>query len=159
MFLDRVFGVTAAAAFVLGLVCQVGWLTDLVEPSRLHQWTFVFFALAMPAFLYFIIYVGKRDGFAYTIQGELNLAPVLGTLPGWARLVSYGLFAVAAVFLVASVVAVLWPDLLPAGRCVPGTGSPADCLIVNLAMATLTAAFGALSFVDAVYLLRTSSRK
>lgn len=159
MLLDRLFGVAGAAAFLLGLVCQAGWQIDLVEPSRLYQLTGIFVALAFAVFFYFLLYVGKRDGFPYTLQGELDLGHVFAMLPGWARVVSYWLFGIAAAFMAAMLVAIVRPDLLPEGRCLPGTGDlPEDCLFANLVISTMIATFGALSFVDAVYLLRTTSR-
>jgi hypothetical protein len=158
MFLDRVFGVIAAFAFLLGLVCQVGWLIDVVEPSLLYQLTAIFFALSIPTFLYLVLYVGKRDGLAYTLQGELDFRTVQATLPAWARVTSNWLLGVAGAFTVAAATEALWPSLLPNGTCHPGTGAPDDCYMVNWIMAAMTAAFGAIAFVQALNLLRTSTR-
>lgn len=113
MFLDRVFGVMAALAFLLGLGCQVGWLIDVVEPSLLYQLTAILFALAIPTLSYFVLYVGKRDGFGYSLQGELDLRTVQATLPAWARVLSNWLIGLAVALTAAAAVEALWPALLP----------------------------------------------
>lgn len=166
MFFDRVFGITSGVAFVLGLVCQIAWLTDLVEPSSLQWLSTIFFAFVIVGLVYMVVYVGRRDGFPYSVQSELYLQPVIRALPSWARIVTYGLFAIAAVFFVLVFISLFRADLLPGGSCVFESGSPettrgatttAGCLFPNLLMAAMMAAFGAIAFVQAVYLLRTSS--
>lgn len=113
-----------------------------------------------------IVYVGRRDGFPYSVQSELYLQPVIRALPTWARIVTYGLFAIAAVFFVLVFISLFRADLLPGGLCVFESGGPATkgdattaagCLFPNLLMAAIIAVFGAIAFVQAVYLLRTSS--
>lgn len=159
MFLDRIFGLMGAAAFVLGIVCQVGWLIDVVPPSRLYDLTWLFVGLSTATLLYFLFYVGKRDGLTYSIQGELDLTSMLPLLPAWARTVTYWLLGIGTVLLFATVVAAFWPEMMPVGRCIPGNGPEENCLMGHFVASTMTSMFGAIAFAEAIYLLRTSSRK
>jgi hypothetical protein len=159
MLIDRLFGLLAAVAFAIGLVCQVGWIVDVVEPSLLYELTALFVMFTTPTFVYVLLHAGKRDGFVHTRQGVRDMSALVDVIPPWARTIVYWFGGIGAVLTFASVFAVFWPAAMPIGRCIPGNGPAENCLMAHYIAATMISIFGTLSFMQAVYLMGTSSRK
>ena len=69
MFLERIFAAISVAAFALGAVVQLGWLTGNAPAWLTDELTILFFAIAILPFTYVVAYAGKRDGLPYDIKG------------------------------------------------------------------------------------------
>lgn len=147
MFLDRVFGMTAAAAFALGAIAQVKLLGSADSPNPFDPLLVAFAALAVVAQGYVILRAEARHGLYNPAYEEIDLVDVAYSLP-------VGMIALCAV-LVAYVgllcVSIRNPALL---ALVPDEVSVLrQSIPANGIVATVVAFFATSSFVIAAYLL------
>jgi hypothetical protein len=157
MFLDRVFGLSAAAAFALGVVSQAALLGNNAETSPFVEVQLVFWALALLPFVYMGLYVGARDGLPYD-NSELEFMPVIKALTPALRTISYALLGYALLlFLLMALLKVPTP-LATEIEAALGTTPIGRHLTANAILISLISMFTAISFATAAYLLRPRTR-
>lgn len=153
MFLDRIFGMLAAIAFVAGAIGHLELLVGLQADANMFDIPLgPFLASLLAAVLYLVAYVGRRDHLEYNDDGELALGPLVKKLPGWARTLTVAMLVYAAVLLALFVYWLISDRPLYTGN-LQELAATEQRIRTNAIILATTAAFANLSFVIAAYLL------
>jgi len=159
MFLERIFGMVAAAAFVLGSIGHIELLASR-EFELFRSPLAPAFLLYMAAFLYVFALAGKRSDLQYE-NGELLILPMVATLPAWAKVLSAILLTYGSGLCIFSLLANGTLELLPSGQHALRDDNGALRTIslieyryrTNAIILSVDAVFTAFSFVIATYCL------
>lgn len=149
MFVDRFFGLIAAAAFALGIAVQIHLLSNPQQFDPFDPLLLTYAALVAIAIGYITLRAERKHGLIDPYDDSIDMIEVAYSLPTWARVVSF-LLAAYAVLLYLVVYNATDPGLLtplPQGS-VLRKSIPANGLAALLASLFLFS-----SFVVAAFLL------
>lgn len=150
MILDRIIGLIATAAFVLGIVVQVELLGQALQPDAFDPLLISYAALALTAIGYVTLRAERKHGLIDPYDDSIDTIEVAYSLPGWARAVSFILVCYIALLyiFVSNVAEMRMLTWLPEDLSVLRMSLPA-----NGFAALVAALFVFSSFVIAIYLL------
>ena len=97
---DRIFGLIAAAAFVLGIVVQVELLSRTTQADPFDPLLMTFFALTVLAIGYITLLAERKHGLIDPYDESVDLVEVAFSLPVWAIIVSMVLAGYAALLFI-----------------------------------------------------------